>query len=88
LIAKPGYAFGDGTQEPMEEDVTPVRGAHGYLNSDPDMETVFIASGTHIRRGVDLGHTTNPQVAPTIAKILGVSLPAAQKRPLTDVLQQ
>jgi predicted AlkP superfamily pyrophosphatase or phosphodiesterase len=88
LAAKPGYAFADGTVEPVEQDVTPARGAHGYLNSDSDMEALFIASGAHIRKGVDLGHITNLQVAPTIAKILGVSLPAAQQQPLTDAMQQ
>jgi len=88
LTAKPGYAFGDGTEQPLEQDVTPARGAHGYLNSNSDMEALFIASGAHIRKGVDLGHITNLQVAPTIAKILGVSLPAARQQPLTDALQQ
>lgn len=87
LTAKPNYAFMDGTEEPVEQDVTPARGAHGYLNTDPDMEALFIASGAHIRPGVDLGHITNLQVAPTIAKILGVSLPAAQQQPLNDALQ-
>ncbi len=87
LTAKPNYAFMDGTEEPVEQDVTPARGAHGYLNTDPDMEALFIASGAHVRPGVDLGHITNLQVAPTIAKILGVSLPAAQQQPLIDALQ-
>lgn len=87
LTAKPSYAFMDGTEEPTEQEVTPARGAHGYLNTHPDMEALFIASGAHIRQGVDLGHITNLQVAPTIAKILGVSLPAARQQPLTNALR-
>jgi predicted AlkP superfamily pyrophosphatase or phosphodiesterase len=87
LVAKPGYAFAGGTEPPLVKDVDPAKGAHGYLNTDPEMQALFIASGAHIRKGVELNHITNLRVAPTIAKILGVSLPAAQQSPLTEVLQ-
>ena len=87
LAAKPGYAFTGGTDGPIVRDITQARGQHGYSNTDPDMEALFIASGAHIRQGVDLGSITNLRVAPTIAKILGVSLPAATQEPLTDALQ-
>ena len=87
IVAKPDYAFINGTDEPLVQDITPARGAHGYLNTDPDMQALFIASGAHIRRGVDLGFITNLSVAPTIAKLLGVSLPAAKQAPLVQMLQ-
>ena len=87
LTAKPGYAFVGGTEGPIERDVTPARGGHGYLNTEPDMQALFIASGAHIRKGVDLGAIDNLRVAPTIAKILGVELPAAKEPPLTEALQ-
>lgn len=51
------------------------------------MQAVFVAWGAGIRRGVDLGTISNLRVAPTIAKLLGVSLPAATQPPLTDALQ-
>ncbi|GLQ51995.1 alkaline phosphatase family protein [Dyella flava] len=87
LLAKPGYAFQGGTEPPLVVDVMPAKGAHGYLNTDPDMQALFIASGAHIRKGVDLGSITNLRVAPTIAKLLGVALPAAQQPPLSAALQ-
>ncbi|MGC2163548.1 MAG: ectonucleotide pyrophosphatase/phosphodiesterase [Silvibacterium sp.] len=87
LAAKPDYAFADGTEGPIVQEITPARGTHGYLNTDPDMEALFIASGAHIRSGVDLGSISNLNVAPTIAKILGVSLPDAKQKPLTRALQ-
>jgi predicted AlkP superfamily pyrophosphatase or phosphodiesterase len=87
LIPKPGYAFMDGTEPPFVKDIDPARGAHGYLNTDPDMQALFIASGAGIRKGTKLDRISNLRVAPTIAKILGVSLPAAQQAPLTEVLQ-
>lgn len=87
LAAKPGYAFAWGTTGAVVRRVHPARGAHGYLNTDPDMQAVFVASGARIRRGVDLGTISNLRVAPTIAKLLGVSLPAATQPPLTKALQ-
>jgi predicted AlkP superfamily pyrophosphatase or phosphodiesterase len=87
VVAKPDYAFMGGTDEPMVQDIAPARGSHGYLNSNPDMEALFIAYGAHIRHGVDLGPITNLAVAPTIAKLLGVSLPAAKQAPLSQMLQ-
>jgi predicted AlkP superfamily pyrophosphatase or phosphodiesterase len=87
LLAKAGYSFTDGTREPLITNVDPARGSHGYLNSEPDMQALFIASGAHVRHGVQLGAISNLRVAPTIAKLLDVSLPAATQAPLTDILQ-
>ena len=87
LAAKPGYGFWGGTDGPLVRDIPLGSGSHGYLNTNPDMEALFIASGAHIRPGVDLGSISNLRVAPTIAKILGVSLPAASQEPLTEALQ-
>jgi predicted AlkP superfamily pyrophosphatase or phosphodiesterase len=87
LLAKAGYSFTDGTREPLITDVDPARGSHGYLNSEPDMQALFIASGAHVRHGVQLGAISNLRVAPTIAKLLDVSLPAATQAPLTEILQ-
>lgn len=86
LVANPGYAFEWGSTGPVTERVTPARGTHGYINSDPDMQAIFVAWGAHIRRGVDLGSISNLQVAPTIARLLGVSLPAATHPPLATAL--
>lgn len=87
LIAKAGYSFTDGTDEPLVTDFENARGAHGYLNTNPDMQALFVASGAHIKHGVRLGAISNLRVAPTIAKLLDVSLPAARQAPLTDILQ-
>jgi len=45
------------------------------------------ASGNHIRAGINLGTIPNLRVAPTIAKLLGVSLPAAKEQPLDAALE-
>lgn len=46
-----------------------------------------ILSCAHIRSGVDLGSISNLRAAPTIAKLLGGSLPDAKQLPLTDARQ-
>jgi predicted AlkP superfamily pyrophosphatase or phosphodiesterase len=51
-------------------------GAHGYINTDPDMDAIFIASGYNIRH-VSLGVIKNLEVAPILATLLQVHLPHA-----------
>jgi hypothetical protein len=87
LAAQPGYSFAPGAEGPIVTDLPGARGTHGCLNIDPDMKALLIASGAHIRAGVDLGTISNLRVAPTIGKILGVSLPDAKQEPLTDAIQ-
>jgi hypothetical protein len=51
------------------------------------MQALFVASGAAIKPGIKLGVISNLQVAPTIAKILGVQLPAATQPPLSEILR-
>jgi predicted AlkP superfamily pyrophosphatase or phosphodiesterase len=87
LTASPGYAFWAGQDGPLTQDVNPVAGSHGYRNTSPEMQALFVASGSHIRAGINLGTIPNLRVAPTIAQLLGVSLPAAKEPPLDAALQ-
>ncbi|MBB5059319.1 putative AlkP superfamily pyrophosphatase or phosphodiesterase [Granulicella aggregans] len=86
LTAAPDYAFGDDTSGALIR-TNPVRGQHGYVNTMPEMQALFVASGSAIRSGVQLGPVSNLQVAPTIAKILGVQLPDAKQPPLSGILR-
>ena len=87
LVAAPDYDFEDGTSGPVTRP-NPTRGAHGYLNTDHDMQALFIASGAAIRQGATLGAIDNLRVAPTIASILGLSMPEAKESPLTEILRR
>lgn len=82
LIARNGYSFSGTTGGPSMTAVTQTGGSHGYLASDPDMHPIFIASGYGVRKGVQLGLVSNLDVAPTIAKLLGIQLPTAKGKPL------
>jgi predicted AlkP superfamily pyrophosphatase or phosphodiesterase len=82
LTAKDGYSFSGATGGPVTAAVPQQRGSHGYLASDHDMDALFIASGFGVRAGALSGQISNLDVAPTIAKLLGVPLPSAKGKPL------
>ena len=86
LYAADGYEFVEGD---TGEFVTPTRevGAHGYPNSDPLMQGIFIAAGFGIRPAGEIPAFPNVDIAPTIAQLLGVSLGTVQGKPLTGVLE-
>ena len=82
LTAKTGYSFSGSTGGPVTAAVLQTGGSHAYLASDPELHPIFIASGRGVRQGVNLGLVVNLDVAPTIAKLLGVTLPTAKGKPL------
>jgi predicted AlkP superfamily pyrophosphatase or phosphodiesterase len=89
LAAAEGYAFSGAAEGDAVGDVnagaTP--GSHGFLHSDTQMGAIFIASGAGIARGVTLESVRNLDVAPTVAHILGLKLPAAKGQVLRDILR-
>ena len=62
-------------------------GTHGFLPSRPPMATGFIAAGPGIRPGVAIERARLIDVAPTIARLLGVSTPAVEGRVLDEILK-
>jgi predicted AlkP superfamily pyrophosphatase or phosphodiesterase len=89
LAAKPGYAFAGGLEDPVVADVpagtTP--GAHGYMASDSAMDTFFIAWGKGVRRGVHLEGVRNLDIAPTVARMLGLKMEGVSGRVLSAALE-
>ena len=56
------------------------KGTHGYNPATtPEMRASFFAVGHGVARGKDLGVVDMRQIAPTLARILGVSLPTAKQ---------
>ena len=76
LAAKPDYAFDNETEGKLVTDAT--GGTHGFLNSDPKMQAIFIASGAGVPPGVHLDSIANVDVAPTIAALLGLEMKETQ----------
>ncbi len=87
IIPKEGYAFNAAATEPVVVDAAEGGlGAHGYVASDPELSALFIASGAGIARGAALGTIDNVDVAPTLARLLGLTLPDADGRVLEEIL--
>lgn len=62
------------------------KGTHGALPSRSEMFASFIATGRGIRAGQHSPFTKNINVAPTVAALLGLSLPDAEGRPIREFL--
>lgn len=88
-FAKSGYAFTGGNSNGGPVVITPANttGAHGYINTDPEMQAIFIASGYGIRQGIELDQIKNTAIAPTLARLLGVQLPKTEQPALQQILQ-
>jgi predicted AlkP superfamily pyrophosphatase or phosphodiesterase len=89
LAAESGYSFteaeeGEGVVAPRE---TP-GGTHGYLPDQPDMLATLVLSGAGIRRGITVEKSSNQDVAPTMARLLGIEFPTATGRPLEAALAE
>jgi predicted AlkP superfamily pyrophosphatase or phosphodiesterase len=86
LYAADGYELRDGD---TGDYATPTRevGAHGYPNTDPLMQGIFIAAGFGIKPKGEIPAFPNLDIAPTIAQLLQVSLGTVQGKPLTDILE-
>jgi hypothetical protein len=50
------------------------------------MNAVFVAAGAGLRKGLRLGEINNLDVAPTAAALLGMEMPAADGRVLSEAL--
>lgn len=88
LYAKDTYAFMQGLDgaDVVRESKTYL-GTHGYPNSDPELDGIFLASGYGIKPGAKVPRMANLDVAPTIAELLGVTLPDVEGRVLTEILE-
>lgn len=87
LTAKEGYAFTAAAGEDLVVDAPPTSlGAHGYVSSDPDLLSLFIASGRGIKPGATLGIMNTVDIAPTAARLLGVEMKGVDGRVLDEIL--
>jgi predicted AlkP superfamily pyrophosphatase or phosphodiesterase len=89
LAAADGYAFTGGAEGPVVADAPPntTPGNHGYLSTRPDMRPIFVAWGAGIRRGAKLEDVHTVDIAPTIARLLGLEMKDTLGHALTAALQ-
>lgn len=79
LTAKPG-----GTMKRVKR--TEASHSHGYLPTHPRMFTSLVLSGAGVKKGALLGHVHNLDIAPTIARLLGLEMPPMSGRVLEEAL--
>jgi predicted AlkP superfamily pyrophosphatase or phosphodiesterase len=83
LAAKDNYCF---TGEASDQFVTPSPGGtHGYLNTDPKMQAIFLAWGRSVPHGIRLGSISNLDVAPTIAALLNLQMKQIQGHAIQEI---
>jgi predicted AlkP superfamily pyrophosphatase or phosphodiesterase len=58
------------------------KGMHGWFPDHPEMHSTFIIAGDKLAKKGSLGEIDMRDIAPTLAKIMDVSLPAAEGKPL------
>ena len=86
LYAADDYEFPD-KDTPRYETPTVEIGAHGYPNTNPLMQAIFIAAGAGIRPAGEIPAFPDVDIAPTIAHLLHVRLDGnVQGKPLTKIL--
>ncbi len=89
LFADEGCTFGDTAAGSLPFIEKPERkGSHGHDSNLPDLHATFVIWGMGIKPGVKMGEISNIDVAPTIAKLLGIELPNPDGKPLTAVLAE
>jgi predicted AlkP superfamily pyrophosphatase or phosphodiesterase len=87
LYAKQDYAFqAFADRANVVETSTGYLGTHGYPNSDPELDGIFIAWGYGIKPG-QIKRVSNLDVAPTLAELLDVKLGEVDGRALKEILK-
>jgi predicted AlkP superfamily pyrophosphatase or phosphodiesterase len=75
LEAQPGHIFVRGGETlPLVGPTNGFNGAHGYDPRRPEMRGSFIMRGPRVKRGKQIGLVRLVDVAPTIARVLGIEL--------------
>jgi predicted AlkP superfamily pyrophosphatase or phosphodiesterase len=88
LLTNPGYSFAEVLTGGAVASAGGLKGSHGHDPQPAYMHATFIAAGAGIKPGVQLDLIQNVDVAPTIAKLMGLSMPSVDGRVLDQILIQ
>jgi predicted AlkP superfamily pyrophosphatase or phosphodiesterase len=76
LTTGPGYSYANNVAGEAVVDVGASKGSHGHDPRPDYMHATFVAAGAGIKSGVKLKTINNVDVAPTIARLLGLQFEA------------
>jgi arylsulfatase A-like enzyme len=85
IEAEPGFAFGNQPTPPLLQ-AEARRGVGGYLPQHSEMDAGFVAWGCGVRPGVRVPSMRQTDVAPTVARLLGLDLGVVAGRSLVGAL--
>ena len=77
--ALPGHCFIDRAEETF--------GEHGFSLDCPQARTLWYLAGPGVKKGVTLPEENLVNIAPTLAQLMGLSLPEAQGRAVREALE-
>ncbi len=86
IVPKDGYSIG-GSAIGLAIRPSAQKGTHGYLPSNPKMKTGFIAYGAGINKGTVMNEMGLVDIAPLIAKLLGIEFNAPDGKLLQGIMR-
>jgi predicted AlkP superfamily pyrophosphatase or phosphodiesterase len=87
LDAAPGVYFSDRFEGPLVKDSSKDRGTHGQMPTRAGLEASFVIAGPEVAGGRNLGRVDLTQVAPTLARLLGLprDILASYQKPIKEL---
>ncbi len=87
LEARPSFTFGKSLDAGDLVGTAGVRGTHGAHPSRPELRAGFVIRGPRVRRQKNLGLVRLLDVAPTIARVLGIEMGAVEGRVIGEAFE-
>jgi predicted AlkP superfamily pyrophosphatase or phosphodiesterase len=88
LMTNPGYSFAEPVTGDAVASAGGLKGSHGHDPGPAYMHATFVAVGAGIKRSTQLGLIQNVDVAPTIARLMGLAMKDVDGRVLTEILAE
>ena len=88
LTASEGWHFADHATEEAAASSVPHRATHGHLPGDPRLDAAFVAAGPSFVTGARTRRLHHLDVAPTLAAVLGLALPWAERGPVRELVRR
>jgi predicted AlkP superfamily pyrophosphatase or phosphodiesterase len=83
-----GYMVSDGFAGDAFVAATSARGQHGFLPAEASMHTGLVAAGAGVKAGVAVPLARQVDVAPTVARLLGLTMSETDGAPMVGILTE
>jgi arylsulfatase A-like enzyme len=83
-----GYMVSDGFAGDAFLAATTARGQHGFLPTEPLMHTGLVIAGAGVKAGVVVPLARQVDIAPTVARLLGLTMAGADGAPMVGILTE